>query len=146
MRYLLDEQLDEVIADSMSPLAAKFGDEFVHILTLRDPGTPDAEIPGVCREEGVQTLITANVRDFGAQKFHYQALLAEGLHVVVLRPGKVRFYEEQQLGLLSHSYRRIRVITHDATDPRLLACTPGGVRERTIDDLIHEFDKGKRLP
>jgi len=64
----------------------------------------------------------------------------------VLRPGKVRFYEEQQLALLFSSYRRIRILTQDATDPLLIACTPSGVRVRTIEELIHEFDRGRRLP
>jgi len=146
VKYLLDEQLDEVVAASMAPISAKFGDEFVHILAIRELGTPDEEIPAVCRDESIQCLVSANVRDFGARKFHFQALLAEGLHVAVLRPGKGKFYEEEQLALLAHSYRRIRSITDAATAPRLLACTPSGVRERSIEELIEEFGRGKRLP
>jgi hypothetical protein len=146
VKYLLDEQLDEVVAEAMAPIAAKSGDEFVHILTMRTQGTRDDEIPVVCREESVQCLVSANVRDFGARKFYYQALLTEGLHVAVLRPGKGKFYEEEQLALLSRSYRRIRSITDTATDPLLFACTPSAVRVRSIDDLIEEFDRGRRLP
>lgn len=146
MKYLLDEQLDEVVAESMTPIGTKFGDEFTHILAIRDQGTPDQEIPVVCRNEGAECLISANVRDFGARKFYYQALLAEGLHVVVLRPGKGKFYEEEQLSLLSRSYRRIRSITRAAKEPQMLACTPSNVRDRSIDDLIEEFDRGRRLP
>lgn len=146
MKYLLDEQLDEVVAESMTPIGTKFGDEFTHILAIRDQGTPDQEIPVLCRNEGAECLISANVRDFGARKFYYQALLTEGLHVVVLRPGKGKFYEEEQLSLLSRSYRRIRSITGTATEPRMLACTPSNVRDRSIEDLIEEFDRGRRLP
>lgn len=146
MKFLLDEQLDEVVAASMMPIGAKFEDEFIHILAVREQGTPDDEIPGVCHHEGAQCLVTANVRDFGARKFYYQALLAEDLHVAVLRPGKGKFYEEEQLALLSRSYRRIRSITREATAPQLLACTPSGVRPRSIDELIEEFDRGRRLP
>lgn len=118
MKYLLDEQLDEVVAESMTPIGSKFGDEFTHILAIRDQGTPDQEILVVCRNVGAECLISANVRDFGARKFYYQALLAEGLHVVVLRPGKGKFYEEEQLSLLSRSYRRIRSITRAAKEPQ----------------------------
>ena len=146
MKYLLDEQLDEVVAAAMAPIAAKFGDEFVHILALRAQGTSDNEIPALCRDESIQCLVSANVRDFGARKFHFQALLAKGLHVVVRRPGRGKFYEEEQLALLARSYRRIRSITDATTAPRLLSCTPSGVRDRSIEELIEEFDRGKRLP
>lgn len=78
MKYLLDEQLDEVVAAAMAPIAAKFGDEFVHILALRAQGTSNNEIPALCRDESIQCLVSANVRDFGARKFHFQALLAKG--------------------------------------------------------------------
>lgn len=145
MKYLLDEQLDEVVAASMNPLGAKMGDEFVHILQVRDQGTPDEEIPTVCRKEGAECLVTANVRDFGARKVYYQALLAEDLHVTVLRPGRMTFYEDQQLGLFSTTYRRTREILGTATEPLLLTCTPSGVRSRSIEQLIDEFDRGKKL-
>jgi hypothetical protein len=82
VRYLLDEQLDQVVAASMAPIASKSDDEFLHILAVARPGTPDDEIPRLCRERDVDCLVTANVRDFDARKFYYQALLAEDLHVV----------------------------------------------------------------
>lgn len=145
MRYLLDEQLDQVVALSMNPMGSKFGDEFIHILTLTHAGTLDTEIPNLCRDEGIGCIVTANVRDFGARKYHYQALLAENLHVAVLRPGRGKFYEEEQLALLSKSYRRIRVVAQEGRNPQLLACTQSGVRPRTIEELIEEFDRGKRL-
>lgn len=69
MRYLLDEQLDQVVAASMAPIASKSADEFLHILAVARPGTPDEEIPRLCREQNVDCLVTANVRDFGARKF-----------------------------------------------------------------------------
>lgn len=146
MRYLLDEQLDEVVAASMMPIGSKFADEFLHILSVRRPGTPDDEIPVVCREERIACLVSANVRDFGARKFYFQALLAEGLHVAVLRPGKGKFYEEEQLSLLSRSYRAVRSIIASAESPQLISCTGAGVRPRSIEDLIDEFDRGRRLP
>ena len=146
MRYLLDEQLDQVVAASMAPIAGKFADEFLHILAVARPGTADDEIPRLCREKGIDCLVTANVRDFGARKFYYQALLAEDLHVAVLRPGKVKFYEEEQLSLLSKSYRAIRTVAVSAENPQLMACTASGVRSRSIDELVEEFDRGQRLP
>jgi hypothetical protein len=146
VRYLLDEQLDQVVAASMAPIASKSDDEFLHILAVARPGTPDDEIPRLCREQDVDCLVTANVRDFGARKFYYQALLAEDLHVAVLRPGKVKFYEEEQLSLLSRSYRAIRSVVVSAENPQLMACTPSGVRSRSINELVEEFDRGLRLP
>lgn len=146
MRYLLDEQLDQVVVASMTPIGSKFADEYLHILSIGSPGTPDSEIPRLCREEGIDCLVTANVRDFGARKFYYQALLAEDLHVAVLRPGKVKFYEEEQLSLLSRSIRAIRSIILSAESPQLIACTASRVRPRSIDELIEEFDRGQRLP
>jgi hypothetical protein len=146
VRYLLDEQLHEVVAKSVALLGERAGDEFIHILSVRGQGTKDPDIPGLCAEHGIGCLVTANVRDFGARKVYYQALLAEGLHVVVLRPGKGQFYEEEQLALLSKSYRSIRSLLDSAAGPLLLVCTPSTVRDRSIDDLIEEFDEGRRLP
>lgn len=146
MRYLLDEQLDQVVAAAMAPIGSKLADEYLHILAVASPGTPDCEIPRLCRGKGIDCLVTANVRDFGARKFYYQALLAEELHVAVLRPGKARFYAEEQLSLLSKSYRTIRSIMVSADGPQLMACTASGVRSRSIDELIEEFDRGQRLP
>lgn len=79
-------------------------------------------------------------------RFYYQALLAEDIHVAVLRPGKVKFYEEEQLSLLSRSYRAIRAVVVSAEKPQLMACTASGVRSRSIDELVEEFDRGQRLP
>jgi hypothetical protein len=78
VNHLLDEQMHETTARSLDALGNLDGRAFWHILDYRGPGTPDDEIPALCAEIDAQCLVTANVKDFGARKRYYEALLDAG--------------------------------------------------------------------
>ena len=69
-----------------------------------------------------------------------EALLAEDLHVCVLRPPKKgKFNGPQQISLLMQNYEAVQNYIDRAVSPVLMVATLSGVRIRTIDELIAEF-------
>lgn len=143
MRYLLDEMLCDQTANAIQALALN-DDEFQYIAgsEVNRAGAQDEDIPGICSEGGWQTLITANVRDFGARKVLWQTLLAKGVNVVVLRPGKRTLDPLYQVSLFTRHYQRVNRHIADANKPTLLRVTDQGVHERSLDELITEFGAG----
>jgi hypothetical protein len=146
VNFLLDEDLKQTIAPVLDALGKENGDSFAHILDHTASGTLDENIPALCRERGIQTLITVNVRDFGAKKVYYQALLDAQIHVVVIRPGKLKLFRERQVGIISMHYQAIKQHLEAATGPTLVRVTPGGAEPRTLDELVEEFTDGRQLP
>lgn len=146
MNYLLDEQLHESAARSLDALGRPEGDAFTYILDHRDPGTEDDEIPALCSEIGAAALITANVRDFGARKRYYEALLAAGVHVVVLRPGKIALLPGRQVALIANHYATIRKHLQETNSPQMLRVTYGEVRAIDLADLMAETEESDRNP
>lgn len=146
MRYLLDENLDGKTAAAMDAIAAD-NDGFAHILTIAGEGTADEDIPTLCRQHGFEVLVSANVKDFGAKKLIYQALLKEGVNVVVIRAGKAKLKIATQLSILSGAYERVRMLFATADGPALIRVTAGGTAElRTLHALEEEFAAGERHP
>lgn len=146
MNYLLDEQLHEETSRGLSVFGERHGDAFAHIVSRFGSGIPDEEIPALCRDAGFEVLITANVKDFGARKALYQALLDHGLHVVVVRPGKQRFVSERQAALFLQHYGSVRRHLTAGAPTVLVVVTPSSVRHRTVADLLEEIEGGSRLP
>ena len=145
MKSLVDECLDPVLPDVLNPMGAAVGDEFVHLTSVAPAGTDDLDIPAICQREGISVLITVNVKDFGARKVVYEALLEAGVHVVVIRPGKLKLHLPQQVALFAGAYERIRVLVDAADGPVLIRVTPGGAAEsRTLEELLAEFDDSDR--
>jgi hypothetical protein len=72
---------------------------FESIRTLAS-GTKDPIIPGLCKRNGFDALVTANVKDFGARLPLYQTLLEKGISVVVVRPGRETLTPEVQVSIL----------------------------------------------
>ena len=140
MRYLLDEGLHETAAAAYNGIGVVNGDTFSHILDHVQAGTGDQAIPPLCRELSANVLITVNVRDFGAKKALYEALLASGIHVVVMRPGKVKFYPAQQAALFLVQYDRVRALLADAGTPVLIRVTWTSSVIRDLDQLIAEIE------
>jgi hypothetical protein len=109
-------------------------------------GTKDPTIPGLCKERGFETLATANVRDFGARLPLYRRLLENGVHVVVVRPGRETLTPEVQVAILMHHSREIARRLSGKL-PTLLRVTRSEVKERTLDELLDEIlGEGRRLP
>jgi hypothetical protein len=133
----LDEQLSDRTVRSLAALEAA---DFEHILESQAPGTPDEAIPGLCRSRRADALITVNVKDFGAKKLLYEALLAEGVSVVVLRPGRMKMDPLGQTRLILDHLRRIQTLLQEAGEPTLIVVTPSEARARQLDDLISEFE------
>jgi hypothetical protein len=148
VNFLLDEQLHESAARALDALGVVNDDHFTYILDHAEQGTDDDDIPALCKNHGVQTLVTANVKDFGARKRYYEALLAEGIHVVVVRFGKAKPLPHIQVALLSAQYERIRHVLHDADGPTLVRVTASGAEPRSLEELIAEFqaDGNEPLP
>jgi hypothetical protein len=146
VRFLLDENLEAIAARVVSVYAGRHGDFFVHLGDLDGLGAPDEDIPTLATENDCDCLVTVNVKDFGAKKFYYEALMAQGLHVCVLRPGKIAFRGDQQTSLLLKNYAQLRRHIEGAGGPRLMIANWTEVRVRTIEQLIAEFDEGNRLP
>ncbi len=144
MKILTDEQVSEIVAPSLAPLAAMTGDIVTHIYDLGAQGMDDGDIPELCRTNGYSALVSLNVRDFGARKQYYAALNAAGVHVVVLRPdGKKQLHNGEHVALVAAHWPTIRRFLNEASDPILLRVTMGGVVRRTLPELIAEI---RRLP
>ena len=82
MRVILDENLWPETATSLNAFESRFDLHFQHINQIA-PGAQDEDIPEICREQGAIALVSANVRDFGARRVIFEALLASGISVVV---------------------------------------------------------------
>jgi hypothetical protein len=145
VRFLLDEQLHPDAAASLDVLARSKGDEFTHILQHTTPGMDDADIPALCHEIGVDALITANVRDFGAKRFYYAQLVENGVHVVVLRPRRIKFTPEQQVSMMSGHLNRIRALLAEAAAPVLVKVTLSSAEPRSLEELLAN-DTASKLP
>jgi hypothetical protein len=146
VKYLVDEQLNSSVARAINEVAALLDDQFIHILDVAPEGTPDHDIPQLCRTVGANCLVTLNVRDFGSRKVYYKALLAAGIHVVVLRLRSDSAKVHDHLALLADAHPRMRNLIASSDTPILMVGTRSGVRARTLDELIEEFDQGRRLP
>ena len=142
MKYLLDEQLNPAVAQILSILRQSEGDEFVHIYDIADPGTTDEAIPNLCSENQCRTLITSNHKDFGAKRALYKSLVAAGIHVVVVRPGKHSWTKDQQVSILTGRVRAFSDLVQKAEDlgeQILVRVTPSDVKKRTLEELIAEI-------
>jgi hypothetical protein len=138
VKFLLDEQLSPQTALALNALGSSFG-QYEHILDSQSQGMKDEQIPPLCRERSIDVLVTVNVRDFGAKKIYYEALLDEGISVVVLRPGRMSIDTLGQVQLITRHLRRVIVLLERAPGPVLVVVTPSDVRDRSIEELIAEL-------
>ena len=146
MKALLDEQLDAAVAVGLNAMSHRHGMSVDSIRSFA-AGTKDEDIPGLCKRDGYDVLISANVRDFGAKLPLYEALLDAGVSVVVLRPGRKQILTpEVQLGVLAQHSGSIGTMLAGGSPRKLLRVTQSGVVERTLDDLREEFQGDTRLP
>ena len=138
MRIILDEQLDPTLADVLNVLQKRHGCDFVSLRDLAPPKTQDIEIPKICRDNGAIALITADVKDFGAKKVYFEALLEAGVSVVTLRPQKRTNVLESQTALILEWSREVAAVLRDATEPVLVRVNNSGVSPRSLEELIEE--------
>lgn len=76
----------------------------------------------------------------GQKRALYEALLNSGIHVVVVRPGKVRFDVPQQVSLLSGKYPTFSRYLREATSKILVRVIQSDVKVRTLEELVAEIE------
>lgn len=140
MKILLDEQLSTVTAQALHPVVAHEGHAVEHLVTMGHGGTPDDDIPALCAEAGYSALISVNVKDFGARLHYFTALLDAGVSVSVVRPSKVKLDIGGQVGLIAPRLTQMIATWSSSPKPVLFVVTPGGVRERSLDELIEQIE------
>lgn len=123
-------------------------DEFVYLLDVAAASTDDPDIPAICKVEHFGTLSTVNVRDFGARKHIYQAVIDAGINVLVLRRQKRQATTNYwQVSLLARHYPSYKKIFDTASAATLGSLSDGGVRQLTMTEIIAEIEadeSGKR--
>lgn len=139
MRIVLDEQLDPKTAEVLNILSSRHGCTFQSLRDLVGPGTPDIQVPSVCRRAGAIALVSADVKDFGAKKVYFQALVEAGLSVIVLRPRKGRHALEAQTALLLDRSQEVAGVLKDTDTPALIRVNKDGVSTRDLQGLIEEI-------
>lgn len=145
MRLLLDEMLSEQITGALDTFAQLHGDRVLHIVEIAGHGTPDDDIPGLCEREGIDALVSINVRDFGARKRYFEALLDSGIDVIIIRAPRQNFDVGQQAGFLLNNWSAIKRVL-PAAEPTLVRVSQGGAAVRTLEQLHQELTKGRALP
>lgn len=139
MRIVLDENLWPELATALNAFEPRYHLTFVHINDIA-PGAQDEDIPAICREQGATALVSANVRDFGARRIIFEALLEAGISVIVPRPSKrVTLTPEVQMSMLIRHIQRIAGALHASQTYLLLKLTEGGVTEITLEQLSKEL-------
>jgi predicted nuclease of predicted toxin-antitoxin system len=139
VRLILDEQLDPTLAEVLNVLRSRHGCTFVSLRQLAPPKTQDIEIPRICKEHGAAALVTADVKDFGAKRVYFEALIEAGVSVVTLRPQRRIHVLEAQTALLLQWSREVATALSDATEPILLRVNNSGVSPRNLQELIREI-------
>ncbi len=138
MRVILDENLWPETATALNAFESRFDLRFVHINHIA-PGAQDEDIPEICRAQGATALVSANVRDFGARRVIFEALLASGISVIVPRPSKRAALTPQvQVSMLVRHIERISTALHQARGQVLLRVSEGGVTEVSLEQLVRE--------
>jgi hypothetical protein len=139
VRYLLDECLSDLTAKTMAVLGAP--DEFVYILDVAGQSLDDLDIPALCQAEHFDILVTINVKDFGARKPIYEAVIDAGINVLVLRPKKGQPTNVHwQAGLLARHYPAYTKLFGTATEATLGSLSDGGVRQQTLTQIMAEIE------
>jgi hypothetical protein len=147
VNVLVDEQLSPKAADGINLFTDQHG-MVASWIGEEAAGTKDPDIPALCQELGYEALYTVNVRDFGARLTLYEALVGNGVSVVVLRPGRVRLTPSEQVSLIVRHAARVSALLAGAEQPVLIKVTQAEVSAvRTLEELHEEIlGPGRKLP
>jgi len=149
VNLLLDEMLDAPVADAMNVYTHRHGLTFSSIRSIA-AGMGDDDIPNLCKERGMVALVSANTQDFGKKLRLYEALLANGVSVIVMRPSDKRqaLTPERQVAIISGNVQAMATRLRDATGPILLKIMQSGtVPYRTIEEILADAEsRKKKLP
>jgi hypothetical protein len=138
LKVLLDENLWVDLPAALNVFLSRHDLDFDHINNI-SPGVQDPDIPNLCYEHGFAALVTVNVKDFGARRFIFEALLEAGISVVVLRPSKrVVLTPEVQISmLLRHLKSLARFLKRD--ECLLLNLTESGINPTDLEQLNNQI-------
>jgi hypothetical protein len=140
VRIILDENLWPELATALNAFEQRYQLTFLHINDIA-PGVPDEEIPRICREHEATALVSANVRDFGARRVIFEALLEAGVSVIVPRPSRrATLTPEVQMSMLIRHIQRITSALRNSQGQLLLKLTEGGVTETSLEQLTREIE------
>lgn len=140
MRILLDENLWPELATALNAFERRYHITFLHINDIA-PGAQDEDIPDICREQGATALVSANVRDFGARRVIFEALLEAGVSVIVPRPSRrATLTPEVQMSMLIRHIQRIASALRSSQGHLLLKLAEGGVTETSLEQLSREVE------
>ena len=140
MRIILDENLWPELATALNAFEQRYHLTFIHINDI-SPGAQDEDIPAICRKQEASALVSANVRDFGARRIIFEALLEAGISVIVPRPSKrATLTPEVQMSMLIRHIQRIATVLRDNPDNMLLKLTEGGITEISLEQLSREAE------
>ena len=140
MRIILDENLWPELATALNAFEQRYHLTFLHINDIA-PGAQDEDIPDICREQGAAALVSANVRDFGARRVIFEALLEAGVSVIVPRPSKrATLTPEVQMSMLIRHIQRIATALRNTRGTLLLKLTEGGVTQINLEQLSREIE------
>jgi hypothetical protein len=138
VRIILDENLWPELAAALNAFERRYKLTFLHINEI-EPGAQDEDIPEICRQHGAAALVSANVRDFGARRVIFEALLEAGVSVIVPRPSKrAALTPEVQMSMLIRHIQKIATALRGGQGQLLLKLTEGGVTEISLEQLIRE--------
>lgn len=123
---------------ALNVFRSRHGLDFDHINSI-SPGAQDPDIPNLCYEYGFVALVTVNVKDFGARRFIFEALLKAGISVVVLRPSKrVVLTPEVQNSMLSRHLKSLAGLLQ-RDECLLLNLTESGVKPTNLEQLSDQI-------
>jgi hypothetical protein len=138
VRIILDENLWPELATALNAFERRYRVTFLHINDIA-PGARDEDIPGICQQQGAAALMSANVRDFGARRVIFEALLEAGVSVIVPRPSRrTTLTPEVQMSMLIRHIQRIASTLRSSQGHLLLKLTEGGVTETSLEQLSRE--------
>jgi hypothetical protein len=144
VKILSDEDLIwHELTSRLDELGSQYGCSFVALPhRQRNRSTPDDEVARICHREGAAALLTANVSDLGAKLVYYQALLAAGVSVIVLRqpnPKTVIADVDYQVTLIEPHLESIIRRLRRTNEPLLFSVNKSGARPRRLQDLIDQL-------
>ena len=138
MKVILDENLWPELATALNAFEQRYHLRFVHINDIA-PGAQDPDIPDICRQQGAKAIVSANVRDFGARRLIFEALLEAGVSVIVPRPSRrATLTPEIQMAMLIRHIQKIAAALRGGQGQLLLKITEGGLTEIDLEQLIRE--------
>ena len=138
MRIMLDENLSPDLANKLNKNSGRYECTFVPF-PPQDYGTPDEDVPGVCRRENAVALLTADRKDFAAKAVYFRGLVNAGVSVAVMKTYAAEDFtiEAQVFRVLDFLPQLVKALT-DTMEPLQISLGKTRIRVTTLQDLLQE--------